>query len=236
MSWDIEGFGPVQPQTRTPRVTVRCEYPDMSSPPSEVSFSLSRSYGLLTAREAHEWFLKMIAEIVLMTLMFVLPSDGSSQAVPSPGDRIRIKQMDGTLLTGTLDTWSEETIQLSVGSAVQRIRVERIDVLETSLGQRHRFRKYIAPSMLGGAVVGAVYFGITATGGSGFNATDVGIGAGFIIGGLIGLPVGFILGSVFTEERWNPVALPAPAAPRLRIRPVIGRGVGFAGSIRVGGL
>ena len=43
-----------------PRLTVRCEYPDISSPPSEVSFRLSPSYGLLTAREAHDWFLGMM--------------------------------------------------------------------------------------------------------------------------------------------------------------------------------
>ena len=46
----------------TPRLTVRCEYPDESSPPSEVSFRLSPSYGLLTAREAHDWFLSMMRE------------------------------------------------------------------------------------------------------------------------------------------------------------------------------
>ena len=45
---------------KTPRLTVRCEYPDDSSPPSEVSFRLSPSYGLLTAREAHDWFLHMM--------------------------------------------------------------------------------------------------------------------------------------------------------------------------------
>ena len=44
----------------TPRITVRCEYPDGSSPPTEVSFSLSPSYGVHTAREAHEWFLLMM--------------------------------------------------------------------------------------------------------------------------------------------------------------------------------
>ena len=44
----------------TPRLTVRCEYPDGRSPPSEVSFRLSPSYGVHTAREAHEWFLLMM--------------------------------------------------------------------------------------------------------------------------------------------------------------------------------
>ncbi len=45
---------------KTPRITVRCEYPDGSSPPSELSFSLSPSYGIHTACEAHEWFLLMM--------------------------------------------------------------------------------------------------------------------------------------------------------------------------------
>ena len=45
-----------------PRLTIRCEYPDGSSRPSEVSFRRSPSYGLLTAREAHDWFLQMMAE------------------------------------------------------------------------------------------------------------------------------------------------------------------------------
>ncbi len=45
-----------------PRFTVLCVYPDMSSPPSEVTFGLSPSYGLLTAREAHDWFLRMMRE------------------------------------------------------------------------------------------------------------------------------------------------------------------------------
>ena len=45
---------------KTPRPTIRCEYPDDSSPPSEVSFRLSPSYSLLTAREAHDWFLLMM--------------------------------------------------------------------------------------------------------------------------------------------------------------------------------
>ena len=43
-------------------LTVRCEYPDGSSPPTEVSFRLSPSYGLLTARDAHDWFLMMMGE------------------------------------------------------------------------------------------------------------------------------------------------------------------------------
>jgi len=46
----------------TPRLSVRCEYPDGSSPPSEVPFRLSPRYGIHNALEAHDWFLKMMAE------------------------------------------------------------------------------------------------------------------------------------------------------------------------------
>ena len=43
-----------------PRLTVRCEYPGSDSPPDEVSFRLSLSYGIHTANEAHDWFLGMM--------------------------------------------------------------------------------------------------------------------------------------------------------------------------------
>ena len=38
----------------TPRLTVRCEYPDTPLDPTEVTFGLARSYGIDTAREAHD--------------------------------------------------------------------------------------------------------------------------------------------------------------------------------------
>ncbi len=41
----------------TPHLTIRCECPDTDMPPTEVTFRLSPSYGLATAREAHAWFL-----------------------------------------------------------------------------------------------------------------------------------------------------------------------------------
>ena len=180
--------------------------------------------------------------VFLMMLMFVLPFDGSAQAVPSSGDRIRIKQVDGTVLTGTLATLSPETIQLSVGldDRMAEVPVAQIEALEISLGQQSRVGKYIGISMLGGALVGAAIGGITADPGSdslfpAFDDPGFRMAAGFITGGLIGLPVGFILGSMIREERWNPAAIPAPGESGLTVRPVIGNGVGFVGSVRVGG-
>ncbi len=94
---------------------------------------------------------------ILMTLMVVLPSDGSSQAVPSPGDRIRIKQVDGTILTGTLATVSAETIRLSVASddRMAQVPVAQIELLEISLGRGTSPKN--AGILLGaGGVLGAV--------------------------------------------------------------------------------
>ena len=48
--------------TKSPHLTVRCEYPDTDMPSTEVTFGLSPSYGLLTAREAHDWFIGLVRE------------------------------------------------------------------------------------------------------------------------------------------------------------------------------
>ncbi len=53
-------FGSIQKATRTPRLTVRCEYPDMDMSPTEVTFGLAPSYGIHSARDAHDWFLLMM--------------------------------------------------------------------------------------------------------------------------------------------------------------------------------
>ncbi len=182
------------------------------------------------------------AIVFLMTLMCVLPFDGSAQAVPSPGDRIRIRQVDGPVLTGTLATFSAETIQLSLDSESPTVEVpvEGILALETSLGRRHNYPKYIAITVAATSVVGAVIgASIEPCSGSRFcigpETRGEGIALGLLGGALIGLPLGAIIGSLVTEEQWSRVALPAPTASRLTIRPVIGSRVGFAGSVRVGG-
>ena len=59
-SWEYDAAFSTTPPLRTPRLTIRCEYPD--SEPTEVSFALSSSYGIHTAREAHDWFLSMMRE------------------------------------------------------------------------------------------------------------------------------------------------------------------------------
>ena len=54
--WDLRAVFSSPEPVRNPRLTVRCEYPDTDMSPTEVAFRLSPSYGLHTAREAHDWF------------------------------------------------------------------------------------------------------------------------------------------------------------------------------------
>ena len=62
MSWHPDsGFG-TAPVVRTPRMTIRCEYPDTDLPPTEVTFRLAASYGLTTGHEANEWFIDMLRD------------------------------------------------------------------------------------------------------------------------------------------------------------------------------
>ena len=55
-SWDLDGGFSSPRLVGRPRLTIRWEYPDTDMPPTEVTFRLSPSYGLHTAREAHDWF------------------------------------------------------------------------------------------------------------------------------------------------------------------------------------
>ena len=52
MSWDLDGGFSTPLPVRTPRLTIRCEYPDTDLPPTEVTFRLSPAYGLHNVLEA----------------------------------------------------------------------------------------------------------------------------------------------------------------------------------------
>ena len=62
MSWDLDGGFNTAPLVRTPRLTIRCEYPDTDLPPTEVTFGLSPAYDIRNAHEANEWFLEMMRQ------------------------------------------------------------------------------------------------------------------------------------------------------------------------------
>ena len=63
-SWDLDG-GFSFPQSKRehgPHLTVRCEYPGTSLLSTEVTFRLSRRYGIQTSLDANLWFLRMMQQ------------------------------------------------------------------------------------------------------------------------------------------------------------------------------
>ncbi len=62
-AWDLRASGFSGVKAQPPRLTIRCEYPGTSLAPTCVTFKLSHpTYGIHTAREAHDWFLTMMRE------------------------------------------------------------------------------------------------------------------------------------------------------------------------------
>ncbi len=171
------------------------------------------------------------ATVCVVALIVVLSPDGSAQAPPSPGDRIRIRQVDGTVFTGTLDTWSTDTVQLFGESTDRRweVPVSAIESLEMSLGRQRRFGKYYGLTVAASTIVGGI---IALTRGN----TCMGCGdvaGGLLVGYAVGIPLGALVGWQITEERWIPSAAPGPAAPGPTIRRVIGSEVGLTAGQRV---
>ena len=156
---------------------------------------------------------KALCIVLLMTLMFLLPSNGSAQAVPSPGDRIRIKQVDGTVLTGTLATLSAETIHLSVDSS----RVEgtiaiprsQITTLERQEGTRSKRNLVGAVGLLAG---GAIAVDTRDTNDCELGARGILSCMGRVVGRVAlgmaaGAVVGALVGSAIRTENWVIVPL-----------------------------
>jgi hypothetical protein len=169
-----------------------------------------------------------------MALIAVLSSDGSAQAPPSPGDRIRIRQVDGTVFTGTLDLWSTESVQLSGESVGRRweVPVSAIETLEMSLGRQRSFGKYYGLTLAASTIVGGI-IGLTKSSSSDPYYRGRSAAGGAFVGYLVGIPLGAFLGSRVTKERWSPVATQgfAPSGPT--IRPVTDGDVGLAAGQRV---
>ena len=164
--------------------------------------------------------------VFLMTLMVVLPSDGSSQDSLSPGDRIRITEVDGTILTGTLAEVSDEVIQLSADSsrAVGRITMprSRIATLERqeSTGDKANLMGIVG-LLAGGAVAWATLpdHEDRRRGDALDNATEdvFRVFLGIAVGGLVGA----LIGSAMPTENWVVV-------PSVDVAPS-GQGTGASG-------
>jgi hypothetical protein len=178
--------------------------------------------------------------VTVLAMALVTPSFGFAQAAPTVGDRIRVQQPGGRVTVGTVERISENEIVVG-GSALPRDGIESI---ERSLGERRRFARNLAITTGVAAGAGGLISAISWSPcrETGFLACMLhpesrgdAFAWGVVGGGILGIPLGIIIGLAEKDERWEPIARPAVGRVALGLATGGGRGVGVRASIPFGG-
>ena len=184
-----------------------------------------------------------ISCIVLFSMF--LPAYGSAQPTPSEGERVRIHQVNGTVVTGTVQAVSPQAVRLlgTTGGAEWEIAQDQIRQIERSLGLHRKFwRNFgitVAVSAVGfGALAAVSWSPCTPTEffGCGMHESSRGeaFQVGLVGGAIIGVPIGLIVGLAVKKERWEPLSLSGQGQDRFSIRPILGRELGLSASFAFG--
>jgi hypothetical protein len=180
---------------------------------------------------------KVLVAAVAMSL--TTPTLGFTQARASVGDRVRVQQSDGRVVVGTAERISPDEIVLG-GSTLS---FDGIESIERSLGERRRFGRNLAITTGVAAGAGGLISAISWSPcrETGFLACMLhpesrsdAFAWGFVGGGILGLPLGIIIGLADKSERWEPVTRPSLGPVALRLVTGGGRGVGVRASIPLG--
>jgi hypothetical protein len=175
-----------------------------------------------------------------MAIGLSTPVSGVAQGGPAVGERVRVHRADGRVVIGTVERVSSE--EVVVGDSA--LSVDGIESIERSLGERRRFARNLAITTGVAAGAGGLISAISWSPcrETGFLAcllhpesrSDA-FAWGFVGGGILGLPLGIIIGLAEKDERWEPIARPAVGRVSLGLVTGGGRGVGVRASIPFGG-
>lgn len=176
----------------------------------------------------------------------LLPAHGSAQPVPSEGERVRIHQLNGTVVTGTVQAVSPQAVRLfgTAGGTEREIAQDQIRQIERSLGLHRHFARNFGITVM----VSAVGFGaVSAISWSPCTITEFlvcafapssrgdAFGLGLLGGTIIGVPIGLIVGIIAKHERWERLSLSEQGQAAFSIRPILGRELGLSASFAFGG-
>ena len=171
-----------------------------------------------------------------------------AQSAPAQGDRIRITIADSAVLTGTLRSFSGESLGIEVPgpkwhtTEIAEIGLEDITTFEAVLGKEYHVGRAIKKT----TIVTVVTFGVIGLIGGADDCrncfidltAEQGLLVGSIFGALVGVPLGLIIGALSPEEVWGDAPLPgqgsAPATPTPTVTPILGSRVGLSLSIPMG--
>jgi hypothetical protein len=188
----------------------------------------------------------MSARIRLLVLVaLVAPRTAWGQAPVAAGERVRVRYDNGSL-KGVLHEIAPTGLRLrtSEGDTTAVIDFNRVTGVERSVGRGRNFVKYFfltvgASATVIGAISAMSWSPCTETGFLAClmhpNTRGDAFVMGFVGGGVVGVPLGLILGLAAREEKWERAVMPPQSGGRIALRPIVGRNVGLAASIPFGG-
>jgi hypothetical protein len=186
----------------------------------------------------------MTARITYIVILAMnLPAYASGQSVLNQGERVRIHQLNGTVVTGIVQSATPQAVRLLGEAGGTEFVIPRGEVgeIERSLGRHRKFGRNLTITVVSSAVA---IGGISAiswspcTGLCLFHPTSRGeaFAFGLLAGGaIIGTPIGIIVGLAARHERWEQVSFAGQGQAALSIQPILGRGFGVSASLAFGG-
>ena len=191
--------------------------------------------------------------VLLVTVGTVAPYPGLAQdGFKAPdlarGERIRVTQSDGAVVTGLFWAASAQDLRLTdeVEGGLITIPKPGIELTERSLGPPGSFWTAFGITM----VVTSVGLGAGSANGwspcvprprqrfacvLATKSRRAAFDDGAKYGAILGLPFAVLFGFSNRQERWETVSLLGPVADGISITPIIGSRFGLATSIRFGG-
>jgi hypothetical protein len=140
---------------------------------------------------------------VLLCIAARVPALGAQSAGPlAPvGTRVRVYDIAGAPITGTVWRIAPDTLSLVVHDLRVHVRVSQLVSVEASAGHDRVGWGLLGAGagILAGGLLGAATMGQD-------SQADLGAAGGFVAGGVLGAVAGALIGVVSAPERWRRIA------------------------------
>ena len=145
-----------------------------------------------------------------LLILSLLPAGALAQDGPRVGERVRVRHADGRMFTGPVETVSEEELRLGGPGGPYIMRIQDIEGLERSLGERRNFGRAFTTALgvaVGaGGVMGAVAWNPCADCLIHPRDRSDAFVWGVVAGAVLGFPLAIVVGIAAKSERWESVA------------------------------
>lgn len=160
----------------------------------------------------------MIGRLTILSVAIAVlaPASAATQLTPSPGDRVRVSQVDGGVRTGELRRSSSAELEIFDDEVNRVLLIPAAEVagLERSLGKHRSFGKTFWATFGIGAGVGLIGVGpfipvCESIGPCSPGSRGAAMVQGMALGALVAIPIGLVRGVTRRTERWAPASVPS---------------------------